>query len=241
MKALIEIKNVTKTYQDESVATQALRGVSFTVGEGEFVSIMGPSGSGKSTLLHILGLLDKPTNGKYLFGGHDTTLFTEKESAHFRNKEIGFIFEAFHLLARSTVLENVLMPLQYSNVPKKQHEERAIKALDKVNMLHRLKHRPSQLSGGEKQRVAIARSLVNEPRVLMADEPTGNLDSKSGKSVMETIDALHKQGHTIIVITHETPAAKYAQRIISVQDGLIVSDESTINIHPHFGTNGYEK
>jgi putative ABC transport system ATP-binding protein len=212
--------------------------VSFFINQGEFVSIMGPSGSGKSTLLHILGLLDKPTEGKYFFSGQDTTQFTEPYAAHFRNEEIGFIFQAFHLLARSTVLENVLMPMQYSRIPKSQHQARALEALEKVKMTHRLKHQPSQLSGGERQRVAIARSLVNNPKVLMADEPTGNLDSQSGKSVMEIIDSLHKQGHTIIVITHETPAARYAQRIIRVQDGIVTSDEEGEAVHGH---NGYEK
>lgn len=240
MSSLIELRDIKKSYEDDGVSTQALRGVSFSISQGEFVSIMGPSGSGKSTLLHILGLLDKPTEGKYFFDGHDTTQFTEPHAAHFRNEEIGFIFQAFHLLARSTVLENVLMPMQYSRIPKSQHQARALEALEKVNMTHRLKHQPSQLSGGEKQRVAIARSLVNNPKVLMADEPTGNLDSQSGKSVMEIIDALHKQGHTIIVITHETPAARYAQRIIRVQDGVITADEEGAAVHGH-NFNGYEK
>jgi putative ABC transport system ATP-binding protein len=238
MPPLIELRDIKKSYEDDGVSTQALRGVSFFIDQGEFVSIMGPSGSGKSTLLHILGLLDKPTEGKYIFSGRDTTQFTEPYAAHFRNEEIGFIFQAFHLLARSTVLENVLMPMQYSRIPKSQHQVRALEALEKVNMTHRLKHQPSQLSGGERQRVAIARSLVNNPKVLMADEPTGNLDSQSGKSVMEIIDSLHKQGHTIIVITHETPAARYAQRIIRVQDGVITADEEGEAVHGH---NGYEK
>ncbi|MDO8512071.1 MAG: ABC transporter ATP-binding protein [bacterium] len=238
MAPLIELRDVKKSYQDDGVATLALRGVSFSINQGEFVSIMGPSGSGKSTLLHILGLLDKPSEGKYFFDGHDTTKFDEPYAAHFRNEQIGFIFQAFHLLARSTVMENVLLPLQYSSIPKNQHEKRALAMLEKVNMLHRLKHRPSQLSGGEKQRVAIARALVNNPKVLMADEPTGNLDSQSGKSVMETLDNLHHQGHTILVITHETPAARYAQRMIRVQDGTIVSDEQSSLMHGH---NGYEK
>lgn len=240
MTPLIELRDIKKSYEDDGVSTQALRGVSFSIGKGEFVSIMGPSGSGKSTLLHILGLLDKPTEGKYIFSGQDTTQFSEPYAAHFRNEEIGFIFQAFHLLARSTVLENVLMPMQYSRIPKNQHQARALEALEKVNMTHRLKHQPSQLSGGERQRVAIARSLVNNPKVLMADEPTGNLDSQSGKSVMEIIDSLHKQGHTIIVITHETPAARYAQRIIRVQDGVITTDEEGSALHGH-DRNDYEK
>jgi len=240
MSSLIELRDIKKSYEDDGVSTQALRGINFSINQGEFVSIMGPSGSGKSTLLHILGLLDKPTEGKYIFSGQDTTQFTEPYAAHFRNEEIGFIFQAFHLLARSTVLENVLMPMQYSRIPKSQHQARALEALEKVNMTHRLKHQPSQLSGGERQRVAIARSLVNNPKVLMADEPTGNLDSQSGKSVMEIIDSLHKQGHTIIVITHETPAARYAQRIIRVQDGVITTDEEGSVVHGH-NHNGYEK
>jgi len=240
MSPLIELRDIKKSYIGDGVSTQALRGVSFSINQGEFVSIMGPSGSGKSTLLHILGLLDKPTEGKYFFSEQDTTQFTEPYAAHFRNEEIGFIFQAFHLLARSTVLENVLMPMQYSRIPKNQHQKRALEALEKVGMTHRLKHQPSQLSGGEKQRVAIARSLVNNPKVLMADEPTGNLDSQSGRSVMETIDSLHKQGHTILVITHETPAARYAQRIIRVQDGVITADEEGLAVHEH-NRNNYEK
>lgn len=234
MSALIELNNVVKTYVDDGVETQALRGVNLSIQLGEFVAIMGHSGSGKSTLLHMLGLLDKPTSGKYLFNGEDTTEFNEVQRAFFRNEEIGFIFQAFHLLSRTTVLDNVMLPLQYSKVPAGEHRQRALAALEEVHMTHRLHHVPSQLSGGEKQRVAIARALINQPKVIFADEPTGNLDSRTGKDVMQTIEDLHKSGHTIVVITHETPAANYAQRIITIQDGLITNDQAQANPHSHY-------
>lgn len=234
MSVIIDVKDVSKTYAEEEVSTRALCGVSLLVQEGEFVAIMGPSGSGKSTLLHVLGLLDKPTGGTYIFDGEDTTGFDEAQRAFFRNKMIGFIFQAFHLLPRASVLDNVMLPLHYSSVPVREHRSRALAALENVDMTHRLNHTPSQLSGGEKQRVAIARALVNKPKVIFADEPTGNLDSRTGKDVMETIEQLHKLGHTIIVITHETPAASYAQRIVAMQDGLIVSDETQVSPHTHY-------
>lgn len=232
--ALIVIDNVTKVYGEEGLVTPVLHGVSFSINEGEFVSIMGPSGSGKSTLLHILGLLDRPTSGIYSFAGENTALLSDEALAKARNEKIGFVFQAFHLLARTTVLENVMLPLYYSSIPQKEYVKRATTALEHVNLTHRLKHLPHQLSGGEKQRVAIARALVNEPKIIFADEPTGNLDSKTGKTVMDTLDTLHKQGKTIVVITHETSTASYANRIISVSDGRIVSDgESTIK-HTHY-------
>ncbi len=232
--SLIEVRDVVKVYTSGDVTTPVLHGVNFSIKEGEFVSIMGPSGSGKSTLLHILGFLDRPTSGEYLFEGQAAQQMSDEDLARIRNKKVGFIFQAFHLLSRATVLENVMLPLAYSTIPRKQHAEQARKALEQVNLLHRLKHQPSQLSGGEKQRVAIARALVNEPKVIFADEPTGNLDSKTGEIVMNTIDQLHQQGHTIIVITHETPTAEYAQRIINVKDGLIISDAPTTQRHKHY-------
>lgn len=235
MTPLIEIRDIVKTYNREEVATTALRGISLSIAAGEFVAIMGQSGSGKSTLLHILGLLDQPTSGQYIFNGHDTTTWNELQRSRFRNQAIGFIFQAFHLLPRTTVLDNVILPLAYSPVPAREHRAQALAALEKVNLTHRLRHYPSQLSGGEKQRVAIARALINRPQVIFADEPTGNLDSQTGRGVMETIDALHKSGHTIIVITHETPAANYAQRLIELRDGAVISDcvQTGRNLHYH--------
>ena len=231
---IIDVDNVTKAYGEEGMLAQVLHGVSFSIAEGEFVSIIGPSGSGKSTLLHILGLLDRPTSGTYFFGGENTALLSDEALASARNEKIGFVFQAFHLLARTSVLENVILPLYYSSVPKKDYVSKAKIALEHVDLSHRQGHLPHQLSGGEKQRVAIARALVNDPKVLFADEPTGNLDSKTGKTVMDTLDTLHKQGKTIIVITHETSTASYANRIISIGDGLIVSDQQSIKKHEHY-------
>ncbi|MDD5589973.1 MAG: ABC transporter ATP-binding protein [Candidatus Portnoybacteria bacterium] len=222
---LIEVKKICKTYFDEGVETRALCDVSFDINEGEFVAIMGPSGSGKSTLLHILGFLDRHTGGQYSFDGKTMDDFSDEELAHVRNKKMGFIFQNFNLLPRTSVLENIKMPLLYSGLAEKEWEERAKVALEAVDMGHRLEHEPSQLSGGEKQRVAIARALVNKPAVIFADEPTGNLDSKSGKIVMEILQKLNEeQGHTVILITHETYTAEHAQRIIKLKDGEIESD-----------------
>lgn len=222
---LIEVKNLEKTYRDEDVATSVLKGISFGIDEGEFVAIMGPSGSGKSTLLHILGFLDKPTGGSYSFDGKSVDSYTEEEVALVRNKKFGFIFQSFNLLPRTTVLENVKLPLAYSGVKEEYWEDLSRKAVDSVGLTHRLDFEPSQLSGGEKQRVAIARALVNNPQVIFADEPTGNLDSKSGELVMEIIQKLNaEKGHTIILITHETYTAEYAERIIRLHDGMMESD-----------------
>lgn len=226
----MEVKNLEKTYQDEDVATSVLKGMSFGIEEGEFVAIMGPSGSGKSTLLHILGFLDKPTGGAYSFEGKSVDNYAEEEIAHVRNKKLGFIFQSFNLLPRTTVLENVKLPLAYSGVQEKYWEDMAKKAIEAVGLSHRSDFEPSQLSGGEKQRVAIARALVNNPQVIFADEPTGNLDSKSGELVMQIIQKLKEEkGHTIILITHETYTAEYAERIIHLRDGQIESDEKVLN------------
>lgn len=232
--SLIATDNITKTYGEGEGATPVLHGISFSIEEGEFVSIMGPSGSGKSTLLHILGMLDRPSGGTYLFEDQNTATFSDEQLAQIRNQKIGFVFQAFHLLARTTVLENVILPLYYSQVPKKEYQLRAKAALAQVDLSHRLLHSPQQLSGGERQRVAIARALVNEPKVIFADEPTGNLDSKTGETVMKMLDDLHKTGKTIIVITHETSAASYANRIITVGDGLITSDVQSNHTHKHY-------
>ncbi len=220
---LITIKNISKEYESGEATTKVLCDVSFNIEKGEFVSIMGPSGSGKSTLMHILGLLDRQTTGTYLFEGEDVSKFNDDELANFRNEKIGFVFQAFHLLPKTTVLENVILPLIYSK-DKKNHEEKAKKILEDVGLSHRINYMTNQISGGEKQRVAIARALVNNPDVLFADEPTGNLDSKSGKQIMEILQELNAKGHTIILVTHETATAEHADRIIKIIDGEIVED-----------------
>jgi len=224
--SLIELKNIEKIYSDEDIETHVLRGVSFNINAGEFVAIMGPSGSGKSTLLHILGFLDRHTKGEYRFEGKTIDDYTDEELAHIRNKKMGFIFQAFNLLRKTTVLENVKLPLLYSGIKESKWDEMAKLAIEAVGLSHRLGHEPSQLSGGEQQRVAIARALVNNPEVIFADEPTGNLDSKSGKIVMEILQKLNDEsGHTIILITHETYTAQHAKRIIRIHDGIMEHDD----------------
>lgn len=223
--SLIEVRNLEKIYHDEGVATPALSGVSFNIEEGDFVAIMGPSGSGKSTLLHILGLLDAPTDGEYVFDGKSFENYNQEQIAHIRNKKMGFIFQSFNLLKRTTVLENVKLPLLYSEKKESQWEEIALKTIKEVGLEHRIDHEPSQLSGGEQQRAAIARALVNNPSIIFADEPTGNLDSKSGQIIMEVLQQLNDEGHTIILITHETYTAENAKRIIRLKDGKIESDK----------------
>lgn len=221
---LIDIQNLKKEFRNEEVVTKVLHGLSFGIDRGEFVSIMGPSGSGKSTLMHILGLLDRSSGGHYFFNGRDTTTLSDDELASLRNEEIGFVFQAFNLLPRTTVLDNVKLPLTYSSKIR-NHDERAKEVLNSVGLGHRLHYFTNQISGGEKQRVAIARALVNNPSVIFADEPTGNLDSKSGVQVMGILQNLNEQGNTIILVTHETFTAEHAKRIIRVKDGLIESDE----------------
>lgn len=222
---MFDVSNLRKVFVSKGGAeTVALRDVTFSIKRGEFVSIVGPSGSGKSTLLHILGFLDKQTSGEYLFDGKAIDDYTQGQLARIRNKKMGFIFQSFNLLARTTVLDNVKLPLYYSGVDEKYWDEMAISAIESVGLSHRTNHRPNQLSGGEKQRVAIARALVNDPNVVFADEPTGNLDSKSGGQIMDIIASLHKKGHTIILITHETYTAQYADRMIVLRDGTVESD-----------------
>lgn len=223
-KPLIELNNIGKTYVTGDLTTEVLKDVDFHIEEGEFVAIMGPSGSGKSTLMHILGLLERPSIGSYFFAGKNINSLSDEELAHLRNQEIGFVFQAFNLLARTSVLDNVKLPLIYSQ-DKKRMDERARKVLKSVGLDHRLEYFTNQISGGEKQRVAIARALVNEPAVIFADEPTGNLDSKSGVQVMEILQDLNAHGKTIILVTHETFTAEHAQRIIRVHDGRIIGDE----------------
>ncbi len=241
MQNVIEIKNLQKTYYSDEIETPALRGVSFDVTQGDFVSIMGPSGSGKSTLLHLLGFLDQPTGGEYIFDGKKIENYTDDDLARFRNKKLGFVFQAFNLLSKMTVLENVKLPLVYSDVPESKWNAMAKKAIDRVGLSHRIDHDANKLSGGEKQRVAIARALVNEPQVIFADEPTGNLDSASGLIIMNHIEKLHHEGTTIILVTHETYTARYAHRIIHLKDGLIESIEKVEMHHGHTRPDGLLK
>lgn len=244
--SLIDCQQLEKTYRNDGVETHAVRGVTFTLEEGEFISIMGPSGSGKSTLMHILGLLDRPTGGTYLFEGRDASKFTQDELARLRNQQIGFVFQSFNLLSRTSVYENVELPLLYDvynagntknaksagmvgrfykKMVKNTHRKQVEAALDAVGMMPRIGHLSNQLSGGEKQRVAIARALVNDPKIVFADEPTGNLDSKSGLQVMRILQEMNESGRTIILVTHETYTAEHAKRIIRMKDGRVVSDE----------------
>lgn len=225
---LIKVTDLKKEYVTDEITTKVLHGLNFQIEKGEFVAIMGPSGSGKSTLMHILGLLDRPSSGEYLLNGKNVTALDDMELAAIRNEEIGFVFQAFNLLARTTVLDNVKLPLSYSK-KKNNHDKRAKDILEAVGLGHRLFHFTNQISGGEKQRVAIARALVNEPSVLFADEPTGNLDSKSGVQIMEILQRLNKEGNTIILVTHETYTAEHAKRIIRIKDGEIESDQIVSN------------
>ncbi len=226
---LIKLSGLNKQYENEGVVTPVLHDINFFIEKGEFVAIMGPSGSGKSTLMHILGLLDHPTSGVYELDGKDVTKLTDDELAELRNHKLGFVFQSFNLLPRTSVLDNVILPLLYSHVVEKEHVVYAKKVLEEVNLGHRLNYLSNQLSGGEKQRVAIARALVNNPEVLFADEPTGNLDSKSGGQVMEILQHLNDDGHTIILVTHETYTAEHSKRIIRIKDGSIISDENVSN------------
>ena len=221
---MIQVKDVHKSYDLGETFVHALRGVSFSIEEGEFVSIMGPSGSGKSTLMNIVGCLDTPSEGTYLLKDRNVGNLDEEQLAGIRNKEIGFVFQKFQLLPRSSALENVALPLKYASVKQSERLIRAEKVLAKVGLTNRLTHKPTELSGGEQQRVAIARALVNSPSILFADEPTGNLDSKTGNQVLEIFKDLNKRGQTIVVITHEREVAKQSQRTITIKDGEIGSD-----------------
>jgi len=228
---MIECKNIIKTYQSGQVETKALKGVSFKIEEGEFVAIIGPSGSGKSTLMHILGALDTPTSGEYLLDNKNVSELDDDELAEIRKNKIGFVFQAFNLLPRATVLRNVMLPLIYDEIPKEKREEQAKKALLNAGLgEEHFFHLSNQLSGGQMQRVAIARALVNNPSLILADEPTGNLDTRTGEIVLGTFQELNQnKHHTIVLITHEREVAEHADRIIMVRDGLIVEDKKNLN------------
>ena len=222
--ALIETRDLWKTYVMGSEEIHALRGVTIEIESGEYVAIMGPSGSGKSTLMNLIGCLDTPSKGTYLLNGNEVSLMNDNELARIRNEEIGFVFQTFNLLPRATALHNVELPLVYAGGPSKDRQERAKSALDKVELTSRMTHRPNELSGGQRQRVAIARALVNNPSILLADEPTGNLDSKTGAEIMALFARLHQTGNTIVLVTHEADVAAFAHRIIHIRDGQVEKD-----------------
>jgi len=222
---LIETEGLKKIYPTGETTTIALAGVSFSIEENEFVAIMGPSGSGKSTLLHILGFLDRHSEGEYLFDKKTFDDYSEEEIAHVRNKKMGFVFQSFNLLPRTTVIDNVRLPLLYSDTPEAKWDKLALDAILKVGLSHRINHESSELSGGERQRVAIARAIINNPSIIFADEPTGNLDTKSGEQIMKIFETLHGEGHTIVLITHEDDVASHSERIITMRDGKIESDK----------------
>ncbi|MDD4895116.1 MAG: ABC transporter ATP-binding protein, partial [Candidatus Omnitrophica bacterium] len=221
---MIEVKNLFKTYQMGSVKVEALRDVSLAISPGEFVAIMGASGSGKSTLMHVLGLLDRPDSGEYLLGGEDVTKLTDKELALVRNKLVGFVFQQFHLLPKMTALGNAELPLIYAG--KRHLKDKAAKEIEEVGLKDRMFHKPNEMSGGQQQRVAIARSLVNDPPIIFADEPTGNLDSKSKEEIIAILKKLNEKGKTIIIVTHENEIAVCARRIITMRDGQVISDKA---------------
>lgn len=224
-RPIIHTKNLSKIYRSGAVTTTALSEVSFTIEKSEFVAIMGPSGSGKSTLMHILGALDLPTGGKYILDGKNIENLSDDQLADIRNKKIGFIFQSYNLLPRTSAIKNVILPMTYNGVPKKDREARARKYLEMVGLGDRLNHTSNQLSGGQQQRVAIARALVMNPAILLADEPTGNIASAQAEEIMTIFRKLHRKGHTIVMITHEADVAKHAQRIIRLRDGKIVKDD----------------
>lgn len=227
---MLEIKKITKVYKMGEVLVNALRGVSFHIDKGQFVAIMGPSGSGKTTLMHIIGCLDHPSEGSFIMDGEDISKVNDNKLAEIRNKKIGFVFQQFNLLNRVNILNNVEVPLIYAGVNSKKRKNLVKQVLESVGLSNRLKHRPNEISGGEKQRAAIARALVNNPLIILADEPTGNLDTKNGEEIMGIFNKLHQEGHTIIVVTHELEIARHAQRIIHLRDGLIENDEVIENV-----------
>jgi putative ABC transport system ATP-binding protein len=230
MKAIIQTSDISKIYKMGSEVVEALKSISITVNRGEYVAFMGPSGSGKSTLMNIIGCLDTPTHGQYILNGHDVSDLSESELAEIRNKEIGFVFQTFNLLPRASSLENVALPLIYAGYSRSEREDRAMQALSNVGLGDRAKHKPNELSGGQRQRVAIARALVNDPSIILADEPTGNLDSKTSYDIMNLFQELHDKGNTIIMVTHEDDIAHYSHRIVRMRDGLVETDVINENI-----------
>ncbi len=228
-EAIIQLREITRKYEVGSETVHALRGVNLDIYKNEYVALMGPSGSGKSTLMNMLGCLDTPTSGTYILNSTDVSVMTDNQLAEIRNKEIGFVFQTFNLLPRSTALENVALPLVYKGVKKAERMVRATEVLTQVNLANRMDHRPNELSGGQRQRVAIARALVNRPSIILADEPTGNLDSKTSVEIMGLFEEIHSQGNTIILVTHEEDIARHAHRIVRLRDGLIESDEQNPN------------
>jgi putative ABC transport system ATP-binding protein len=222
---LIAFQNISRLYQMGSETIHALRDVSLEIERGEYVAIMGPSGSGKSTLMNLVGCLDTPSSGRYELNGTDVSEMNDNELAEIRNREIGFVFQTFNLLPRSTALHNVELPLIYSGLNAEQRRQMALDALDQVGLSDRIHHKPNELSGGQRQRVAVARALVNKPSIVLADEPTGNLDSKTGREILALFDELSRKGNTLIVVTHEEAVARHARRILRIRDGLIASDE----------------
>ncbi|MCB0488550.1 MAG: ABC transporter ATP-binding protein [Cyclobacteriaceae bacterium] len=230
MARIIETSHISRVYHMGTNVVKALQDISITIDKGEYVAFMGPSGSGKSTLMNIIGCLDTPTSGSYVLNGHLVSDMTENELAEIRNKEIGFVFQTFNLLPRASALENVALPLIYAGYGKSEREERAMAALENVNLADRYHHKPNELSGGQRQRVAIARALVNNPSIILADEPTGNLDSKTSYDIMALFHELHEKGNSIIMVTHEDDIAHYAHRIIRLKDGLVEWDKVNDNV-----------
>ncbi|MVN85355.1 ATP-binding cassette domain-containing protein [Deinococcus sp. HMF7620] len=225
---VVDIQSVGKVYAQGDVVFEALKGVSVQIGQGELVALMGPSGSGKTTLMQIIGLLDRPSSGAYHLAGRDVTTLSENERAEARNEDIGFVFQAFHLLPRLNLLENVEVPLTYAGVPPRERRERALAVLERVGLADKARNLPSQISGGQKQRVAVARALAGRPRLLLADEPTGNLDTRTGEEVMALFGDLHAEGTTVVIVTHEDDIGAYAERVIRVRDGRIESDRRQV-------------
>jgi putative ABC transport system ATP-binding protein len=225
---VIKTEDLAKVYEMGAEQVHALRGVDLEIRKGEYVAIMGPSGSGKSTLMNLIGCLDSPTSGKYWLAGRLVSDLDDDELAYIRNKEIGFVFQTFNLLPRATALHNVELPLIYNGTPAEERIEKAKKALERVDLTDRMTHKPNELSGGQRQRVAVARALVNNPSIVLADEPTGNLDSKTGEEIMALFENLYRQGNTIILVTHENDIARHAHRIIHIRDGKIASDEAVV-------------
>ena len=224
MKELIKLKSIKRDFALGAETIRVLKGIDLTINQGEYVALMGPSGSGKSTLMNLLGCLDTPTSGSYILNGQDVSKMRDDELAEIRNKEIGFVFQTFNLLPRTTALDNVALPMIYAGYGKAERSARAKEVLEQVNLGDRMDHQPNQLSGGQRQRVAIARALVNKPSIILADEPTGNLDSKTSVEIMKLFDEIHRNGNTVILVTHEEDIAAYAHRVIRLRDGLIESD-----------------